>query len=621
MTIDTPAPPASIRPRHPPRTLAQLLRESVLEHAPHTAILAPGRRPLTYAGLGRQIEATAAALASAGYGRGSRIAAALPAGPEFCVAVLALACAATCAPLSRELDEASFAALLTAMRIDALLARPQDEAMACAARRASVPLLLLHHSADGCAGTFDLQAGSRRDPAPLEPVALDDIALLGHTSGTTATPKIVPYEQWRLAEAVRNRAEQRGFGSADRCLLLAPMHSLGTTRRILVPPLLLGGSVVCPPAVDGRSLVDILEQVQPTQLVASPVLLGSMLEEFERRVPRPRHSLKQIYSGYAELPARLRQRLQEAFGVPIFIAYGMSETTSIAETPLPPDRAPPGSVGRPTTLEVAICDESGRRLGAGETGEVVVRGAEVFEGYEDNDEANRQAFRDGWFRTGDAGWIDRDGFLFLAGRLKDVINRGGVKIGPGETEAALARHPQVAEAAAFGIAHPTLGEDLAAAVVLRDRATADGPGLRDYLRTVLPAARVPALVFAVPRLPRGSLDKVDRRALARLAERHIAAGYEEPVGATEAAVARAFAEILHLPRVGRRDNFFHLGGDSLRGVSLLAVVERALGLSVPLETLFDHPTVMAFAASIAGLPGKRRQAAASADPSNSGNPG
>lgn len=602
-----------MRPRHPPRTLAGLLQASVREHALRDAILAPGRQPLTYAGLGRQIEATAAALASAGYGRGSRIAVALPAGPEFCVAVLALACAATCAPLSRELDEDSLAALLTAMRIDALLARPEDLALARAAQRASVPLLRLCHSPEQGAGAFDLRAEGSRRPAPLEPAALGDVALLGHTSGTTAMPKIVPYEQWRLAEAVRNRAGERGLGSADRCLLLAPMHSLGTTRRILVPPLLLGGSVVCPTAVDGRSLVDILEPMQPTQLVASPVLLAAMLTEFESRLPRPRHCLKQIYSGYAELPSLLRQQLEGAFGVPVLFAYGMSETTSIAETPLPPDRAPLGSVGRPSTLEVAISDESGRRLGAGETGEIVVRGAEVFAGYEGNDEANRQAFRDGWFRTGDAGWIDRDGFLYLAGRIKDVINRGGVKISPVEIEAALARHPQVAEAAAFGVPHPTLGEDLAAAVVLRDGATIDGAGLHEHLRALLPASRVPALIFAVPRLPRGSLDKLNRKELARMAEGHIAADYEEAVGAIEVEVARVFAKVLGVPRVGRRDNFFHLGGDSLRGVSLVAGIERAFGLAVSLDTLFDHPTVMAFAARIADLPGTIGQAAMPAE--------
>jgi acyl-CoA synthetase (AMP-forming)/AMP-acid ligase II/acyl carrier protein len=591
----------SLPPRHPPRTLAQLLQESIREHAQREAILAPGRLPLTYARLGQQLEETARALAAVGYGRGSRIAVALPAGPEFAVAALALTCAATCAPLNRALGEEGLATLLSAMRVDALLAEPDDAAAIRAAGRASVAVLRLRRSLHDCAGVFELEAERQRAPVPIEPVALDDIALLGHTSGTTARPKIVPYEQWRLAEAVRNRAEQRGFSSAERCLLVSPLHALGTPRRILIPPLLRGGSVLCPAALDGRSVVDALEALAPTQLFASPVLLQSMLEEFERRRPPPEHALRCIYASYSELPPTLRERLERTFGVPVFFTYGMSETTAIAETPFPPVIAPAGSVGRPTTLEVAVADEAGRQLGAGETGEIIVRGAEVIAGYENDDEANRQAFRDGWFRTGDAGWIDRDGFLYLSGRLKDIVNRGGMKIGPGEVESALACHPQVAEAAAFGLPHPTLGEDLAAAVVLRDGPAVDESELREFLLARLPSFKVPTLIFPASQLPRGSLDKVNRNELVKLAEQRMQTDFEAPVAGVETEVARIFAEVLSAPHVGRMDNFFRLGGDSLRGVRVLASIEEAFALSVSLDLLFDHPTVAALAGKIGDL--------------------
>jgi oxalate---CoA ligase len=432
-------------------------------------------------------------------------------------------------------------------------------------------------------------------------VSLGDIALLGHTTGTTSRPKIVPNEQWRLTETVRNRAEQCGYCGTDRSLLLSPLYSLATTRRSLVPPLLFGGSVVCPTAVDGKALVDVLEAMAPTQLIASPTMLRSMLEEFERRRPCPTHALRTIYSAYVGLPVPLRQRLEVAFGVPVLEAYGMTETGSIAETPFPPEQAPTGSVGRPTTLDVAIADEFGRRLPAGETGEIIVRGAEVIEGYENNDEANRQAFRDGWFRTGDAGWIDRDGFVYLLGRIKDIVNRGGTKIAPGEIDAALACHPQVAEAAAFGVPHSTLGEDLAAAVVLQAGATVGEGELREFLRARLPVFKVPALIFAVPQLPRGALDKVSRNELIRMAEQHMRPDFEAPLAGIETEVARIFATVLDVPGVGRGDNFFHLGGDSLRGVRVLASVEEAFGLKISLDHLFDHPTVAAFAGAIGAL--------------------
>jgi acyl-coenzyme A synthetase/AMP-(fatty) acid ligase/acyl carrier protein len=433
---------------------------------------------------------------------------------------------------------------------------------------------------------------------PVEPVAAGDIALLGHTSGTTSRPKIVPYEQWRLAEAVRNRAQQCGFTDADRSLLLSPLFALGATRRSLVPPLLVGGSVICPTAVDGKSVVAILETMGPTQVVASPATLRSMLSEFERRRPRPGHTLRQIYSSFSELPARLRNEIEDAFSVPVLVNYGMSETGSIAETPLPPVSTPVGSVGRPTSLEVAVADEDGRRLGAGETGEIIVRGAEVMPGYENDEAANRQAFRDGWFRTGDAGWIDGDGFVYLSGRLKDIVNRGGMKIGPGEVANALARHPQVAEAAAFGMPHPTLGEDLAAAVVMRDGASAGEQALRDFLRTRLPPFKVPSLIFAVSEMPRGALDKTDRSELVRMARQRVRTDFEAPAAGIETAVASIFASVLDIAGIGRRDNFFHRGGDSLRGVRVVAAVEEAFGLAVSVDLLFDHPTVAAFAAEL-----------------------
>jgi len=285
------------------------------------------------------------------------------------------------------------------------------------------------------------------------------------------------------------------------------------------------------------------------------------------------------------------------------MSYGMSETTSIAETPFPPDRAPAGSVGRPATLEVAVADETGRRLAVGETGEILVRGVEVMAGYEDNDEANRQAFFDGWFRTGDAGWIDRDGYVFLSGRLKDILNRGGTKIGPAEVENALTGHPQVAEAAVFGLPHPTLGEDLAAAIVFRPGATVGEPELRAFLRARLPAFKVPAVIFGLVQLPRGSLDKVNRNELVRIAERQLRPDFAAPAAGLETEVAGLFTTALGIPRVSRTDNFFHLGGDSLRGVRVVAGVEEAFGVSVPLDLLFDHPTVASFAAQIEALMG------------------
>ncbi len=597
-------------------TLAQLLVESVRRHAANLAVIAPNRTPLTYAGLGRQIEVTALALAEAGYTRGSRIAVAVADGPEFAVALLAACAAATCAPLNHKLDEAVLEALLSAMHIDAVVVGEATEpAVRSAARRAGIALLQLRVAPGGEAGTFDLVAEHRRPPVAATAVAPDDVALVTHTSGTISAPKIVPLEHWRLVVAARDRAELGQLVSTDRVLLLTPLYAVAGIKRSLLAPLAVGGAVVCPASFDGRSAVDVLETLAPTICSASPAMHIALLEEFEHRAPRPRHWLRLIFSSHAELRAPVQRRLEQVFGVPVIRAYGMTEAGNIAQAPLPPGHAPAGSVGRPSNLEVAIADETGRLLGPGREGEILVRGAEVFGGYENDDAANRAAFRGGWFRTGDCGHVDRDGFVYLSGRIKEMINRGGAKIAPRELEEALERHPAVAEAAAFAMPHPTLGEAVAAAVVVQggDRPTA--AELRHYARSQLPAFKVPTRVLVVERLPRGALGKVDRKALAAMADRLVPTGHEPPADAQEAKLAGIFAEVLGVAAVGRDDSFFDLGGDSLRGVRVLVGVEQAFGLAASLDLLIDHPSVAEFAAVLRGLARPPDAVASAAPPS------
>jgi len=589
--------------RQRPATIADVLGEAFAEHAVETAILSPGRPALTFGQLKLQIQSTVGALAQAGYSRGSRIAVALPDGPEFAAAVLAVSCATTCAPLNDRLDVNSLAQLLRATHADALIVR-QGEGSAAerAADQAGIDVIRLRSSATDPAGVFQLVFASRRGRVPVEPARRGDVALVAHTSGTTSTPKIVPFEHWRIAAAASNRSALGHLDRSDRVLILMPLSSMGAIRRSLLLPLASGCAVVCPTVIDGKALVDVLESCAPTQCIASPVTLIAMLEEFERRVPRPRHSLKLIRSSNAELREADRERLERAFGVPVTQVYGMTETGIIAQTPLPPAPRAAGSVGRPAQgVEIAITAADGGMLAAGEIGEIVVRGAEMFAGYENDPESNRAAFRDGWFRTGDSGRIDAQGMLHLSGRIKDIINRGGVKITPREVEDVLLQHPAVGEAAAFAVPHRTLGEDVAAAVVVRDGASATDAELRQFVRGRLSASKVPGRILAVDMLPRGALGKVNRIELAILASRTSPVTQEPPRDRNEEEIAAIFAEVLEIAEVGRQDGFFECGGDSLRGMRVLARVEEAFGVCVTLDVLFDHPRVAEFAAAVAVL--------------------
>lgn len=587
------------RPRYPASTVRQLLGESANEHAERAAIVSPGRRPLTYRGLGERVDAVARALAEAGLGRGRRVAVALPHGPEFAVALLAACCATTCAPLNDQLTEAALAQLLAAMRIDALMAvEGADTNATRAARRLTLPILGVRVMPDSPAGSFDLLARAAGGSVDVKPPQLDDIALVTHTSGTTGLPKIMPFEHWRMAESARSRVELASILSTDRCLAVVPFHSTVAIRRGLLPALLVGASVICPPVLDAATLAALVQSMRPTQLLAPPVVLIAMMDELERRQPRPAHCLRFVTSAFAELAPAVRQRIEHAFGVPVVESYGMAECGSIAETPLPPAVAPPGSVGRPCTLEVAVADDSGRFLGHDRPGEIVVRGAEVIAGYENSAEASRSAFREGWFRTGDVGRVDRDGFVFLDGRIKDMINRGGSKVLPGEVEQALGQHAAVSEAAAFAVPHPTLGEDVFAAVVSADPRLTEGE-LRRFVRPRLAADRRPTRILVLDELPRATLGKVNRVELARIAQRMAAADLEPPRPGTEAAIASVFAEVLEVPAVSRASDFFHLGGDSLRAVRLVMAIEAACGARLDLESVFDHPTVAELAECVA----------------------
>lgn len=585
------------RPRHPLTTLSRLLADSVRDHATAAAIIAPGRPHLTYSELEWVLKSIAAQLAGAGFGRGARIGIALPNGPELAVAILAVCSAATCAPLNDALDEEALLRLLVAMRIDALIVpEGSTSAAARAARRAGIALIALRGSARDPDLVRELVPVSRRGRVAVEPPLASDVALLMHTSGTTGAPKIVPWEQWRVAETVRNRVELSRIDRSDRCLVDLPLYSSAAIRRVL-PGLLTGGAIICPGALSTDAMIELLESLAPTQYFAPPASHIALLEAFERRVPRARHCLKAIWSGTTDLPDAVRSRMERAFSVPVIIGYGMTESGSIAQTPFPPERAPAGSVGRATNIDIAVADDTGRLLGPDESGEIVVRGPEVFAGYENDDGANRAAFRDGWFRTGDTGRIDADGFVYLSGRLTDIVNRGGTKIAPVEVEAALARHPQVIEAAVFAVEHPTRGQDLAAAVVLRDPVSEHE--LRRFLRDGLAAFKIPTRIVEVAELPRGLGGKITRAELAGLVGGTAQRRSESPrIGHEDAEIARIFADVLGVPGVRSEDNFFELGGDSLSASRVVTAVEAAFGVVVTPDVLLDHPTVSELAAAI-----------------------
>ncbi|OLE96762.1 MAG: hypothetical protein AUG75_16390 [Cyanobacteria bacterium 13_1_20CM_4_61_6] len=302
------------------------------------------------------------------------------------------------------------------------------------------------------------------------------------------------------------------------------------------------------------------------------------------------------------LPPSLGAELERVFRAPVIESYGMTEAAhQITSDPLPPKTRKRGSVGVAAGPDVAIMDEVGRLLRAGQTGEIVIRGAQVMPGYDGAPPNGPDAFANGWLKTGDQGYLDAGGFLFITGRLKEIINRGGEKISPREIDAVLLDHPAVAQAVTFAVPHPTLGEDVVAAVVLRERTSAAEGLLRRFAAGRLAPFKVPGRVVIVDELPRGATGKVGRRAVAEAlglrTPSEIGAGIA-PRTPTEDVVASIWRRVLGVAEVGADDSFFVLGGDSIRAALIVSRLREALNVEVSLRSFFETPTVAGVAERI-----------------------
>jgi acyl carrier protein len=263
----------------------------------------------------------------------------------------------------------------------------------------------------------------------------------------------------------------------------------------------------------------------------------------------------------------------------------------MTSNPLRKGRRKPGSVGISAGPDLAIMDDMGHLLPVGEIGEVVIRGANVMAGYENNPAANGRAFSHGWFRTGDQGRFDADGDLFLTGRLKEIINRGGEKIAPREIDEILAQHPAIAEAITFAVPHATLGEDVAAAVVPRDDAAVTEAEIRRFAALRLADAKVPSRILLVREIPRGPTGKPQRIGLAEKLGVTLRAEFIAPHAPVEQRLAEIWQRRLRVEQVGVRDNFFALGGDSLAVAGMMIEVEEHFGGPIAVGTFLGSPTI------------------------------
>lgn len=587
-------------------TVGEVIRSHADLRPEQTAMVASGFAPLSYRELWRHIEGVRTALRLLGFGPTARIAVLMPAGPNAALAIVAIACSAVSIPLDPRQGVGEIEYSLDVLSPDAVIVFKGFEV---AARSVATHLRIPIIEITPLRATLGFRI---LPPEVITPTSKDDEepvpdapAFILQTSGTSGGPKLIPISH-RIMLAVGKR-EQISYELThrDRCLSVTPIwYAYGLLLPILTP-LLTGGTVAFPRNPMDVNLSEWLSELGPTWLSAGPTLHLAILDHLKAAGGRTEmHSLRFILTSGAPLSEALKGELQAQLGVPVLDRYGSTETQLISTNRPIPGLSKPGTCGVPWPGTVSIIDENGNRLANGELGEVLVSGDTVIPGYLNAPELTRERFVNGSFKTGDVGSLDTDGFLTLRGRKSELINRGGEKIAPSDVESALLCHPAVREAAAYGVPHPRLGENVAVAVVLQQGASATVEELHNFARVKLPRFKVPQRIEIFDALPKGNAGKVLRT---HLTEAYISRGrdIDSPRTPLEVQILEIWQRLLHTTDLGTNDDFFEAGGDSLLATEMLFEVEAILGRRIPQSLLVQALTIRHLA-SIA-TPDKSRE--------------
>jgi acyl-CoA synthetase (AMP-forming)/AMP-acid ligase II/acyl carrier protein len=584
------------------QSINQLIRKQA-ENSPNSpAIGSIDCPPLTFQDLYQQVLFTGEQIRSFGIDRNDRVAMILPNGPEMAVSFLAISSSATTAPLNPAYRPAEFEFYLQDLEVAAVVVENGKElAVKDVAHSLKIPIIELEPFQDAPTGRFTLLSDTGNTPSGEGLAKPEDVALVLHTSGTTSRPKIVPLSHRNLIASAENIRTSLQLSPQDRCLNVMPLFHIHGLMAAILASISSGAYVICSPGFYAPKFFEWFEAHEPTWYTAVPTMHQAILDRAsENRDILEKIQLRFIRSCSAALPPQMMDELERVFCTPVVEAYGMTEAShQMSCNPLPPQDRKKGSVGVATGVDVAIMAENSEEmLHPEQIGEIVIRGPNVTDGYVNNPEANRQAFTKGWFRTGDQGYLDPDQYLFITGRIKEIINRGGEKISPREIDEVLLDHPLVSQAVTFAMPDPTLGEDVAAVVVAPDTSISETE-LRRYVNTRLAYFKVPRRIIFLDEIPKSPTGKLQRLGLAdklgitaeeqdevKIQSEFILA--RDPV---EKTLAEIWCEVLNLSRVGIHQSFLEVGGDSLLALQLVSRIREILDLEITLLDFFEAPTI------------------------------
>ena len=575
------------------------------------AILSINRAPMTYGQLQRQTSAVVGSLNGLNIGRGDHVAVVVPSGPEMATAFLTISSGATCVPLNPAFKRSEFDSYLSDLDTKLVVVQSGfDSPIRDVAKEQNIRVLDLIPDAD-ISGVFELTLNgeilSLDNSAPRVFSKPEDVAMILFTSGTTSQPKKVAIGHLHLDMSADARIQIFSLTEQDRCLNVMPYFHVHALKTCLLTTMKAGGSMFCTNGFSPSSFFETLALSQASWYSAVPTVHQTILARAENSemVEKYPH-LRFIRSTSAGLAPDTLEKLEDLFNVPVIETYGMTETShTLASNSLPPAIRKSGSVGPASGPELAIIDTNGGFLEVRETGEIVVRGDELECGYMDDDEANEKAFINGWFRTGDLGYLDEDGYLFITGRLKEVINRSGENIIPKEIDDVLLRHPAVRQAVTFAVPDELAGEEVAAAIILEETETVLERELQDFCSVHLVDSKVPRRIIFLAEIPKGPSGKLMRIGLAehlgmdsvndQVSNRNPGVSkvpeLENPNTPTEEHLVEVWKDVLGLSELGVTQEFLNVGGDSIQVGQIRAKVEDEFGVELSFIDFFDSPTV------------------------------
>lgn len=492
-------------------SMVHSLLEAGVDEAP--AIGAPGRKSLDFKGLRSLCGAVRRQLAARGIGPGDRVAIVLPNGPEMATAFLAVASGLSAAPLNPAYKESEYAFYLEDLSPKLVIVEAGSEnPVVQAAAGLNIPVAEIRVEEGAPAGQFSLWDEEADAAAP----SMDHESLVLHTSGTTSRPKVVPLTQANLYASGSNIAKTLALSPADHCLNIMPLFHIHGLIAVVLASMKAGASVCCTPGFNALKFFDFATSEKPSWYSGVPTMHQTILLRAKRNPDALKAlNFRFVRSSSASLPPAVFQELARTFECPVIEAYGMTEAThQMASNPLPPGAQKPGFVGLPAGPEIKILGLDGTTLAQGETGEVCIKGDNVTPGYDNNPKANADSFVDGWFRTGDQGFLDPDGYLKITGRIKEIINRGGEKVSPLEIDDVFMEHEAVQQIVTFAMPHKMLGEEVAAAVVLTDGADVSEKDLKAFAEDKLAPFKIPKTFVFLDEIPKGATGKMQRIGLA-----------------------------------------------------------------------------------------------------------